>query len=225
MNITKRLYTYPVLSEEKDDYNTSVFGVDLKHTMNGVNYLRLDFLVSLDNEELKNLIINGFAEYVIHIECSNTAYRTTLNFITEQNSLEIPVGRIYGKLEMIALIVLKKNVSQLVNSDWNEDYKGVTFDLVKGTILGFKNLPILDVVKNYEEFASTSSIFRVYGGGNNLGNLVPVHYTTNIEKGDKFPHWDANGKDFKAVKKNKSNPEKGYNILCERIWAVEFENI
>lgn len=162
MNITRRLYTYPVLSEEKDDYNTSVFDVDFEYKMNSVNSLQLDFTISLDNEELKNLIIEGQAEYVIHIECSNTAYRTTLNFITEQISLEIPVGRIYGKLEMIALIVLKNNVHQLVNSDWNVDYNGVAFDLAKGSILGYKNLPVLDIVKNYEEFTSASSIFMVY---------------------------------------------------------------
>lgn len=162
MNITRRLYTYPVLSEEKDDYNTSVFDVDFEYKMNSVNSLHLDFAISLDNKELKNLIIEGQAEYVIHIECSNTAYRTTLNFITEQISLEIPVGRIYGKLEMIALIVLKNNVNQLVNSDWNVDYDGVAFDLTKGSILGYKNLPVLDIVKNYEEFTSASSIFMVY---------------------------------------------------------------
>lgn len=162
MNITKRLYTYPVLSEEKDDYNTSVFDVDFEYKMNSVNSLQLNFRTSLDNEELKNLILEGKAEYIIHIECSNTAYRTTLNFIMEQISLEIPVGRIYGKLEMIALIVLKNNVNQLINSDWNVDYDGVAFDLAKGSILGYKNLPVLDIVKNYEEFTSASSIFMVY---------------------------------------------------------------
>ena len=162
MNITKRLYTYPVLSEEKDDYKSSVYDVDFQYRMNGVNNLLLEFNITLDNEEIRKLILDGKAEYVIHIECTNTAFRTTLHSITEQNNIDIPVGRIFGKLEVIALIVLKDNINHLVNSDWNDDYNGISFDLAKGSIIGYKNLPALDIVKNYEELTSASSIFTIY---------------------------------------------------------------
>ena len=162
MNITKRLYTYPILSEEKNDYNSSVFDVDFQYRMSGVNNLQLEFKITLDNEELRNLIIDCKTEYVIHIECSNTAFRTTLHSITEQTSIDIPAGRINGKLEIIALIILKENIKHFINSDWNNDYDGISFDLAKGSILGYKNLPALDIVKNYEELTTASSIFRVY---------------------------------------------------------------
>lgn len=162
MNITKRLYTYPVLSEEKDDYKSSVYDVDFQYRMNGVNNLLLEFNITLDNEEIRKLILDGKAEYVIHIECTNTAFRTTLHSITEQNNIDIPVGRIFGKLEVIALIVLKDNINHFVNSDWNDDYNGISFDLAKGSIIGYKNLPALDIVKNYEELTSASSIFTIY---------------------------------------------------------------
>lgn len=162
MNITKRLYTYPVLSEDKDDYSSSVYNVELKHRMNGIQNLLLEFDIFLDNEELRNLIHEGKAEYVIHIECSNTAFRTTLHSISEQNSIDIPVGRVYGKLEVVALIVLKCDIKTFTNSDWNEDYNEISFDLAKGSILGYKNLPTLDILKNYEELTSASSIFTVY---------------------------------------------------------------
>ncbi|MFA9464353.1 MAG: hypothetical protein ACERKN_08675 [Velocimicrobium sp.] len=93
--------------------------------MNGINNLLLEFNIILDNEELRKLILDGKAEYVIHIECTNTAFRTTLHSITEQTYIDIPVGRIFGKLEVIALIVLKDNINHFVNSDWNEDYNGI----------------------------------------------------------------------------------------------------
>lgn len=162
MNITKRLYTYPVLSEEKDDYKSSVYDVDFQYRMNGVNNLLLEFNITLDNEEIRKLILDGKAEYVIHIECTNTAFRTTLHSITEQSNIDIPVGRIFGKLEVIALIVLKDHINHFVNSDWNNDYNGISFDLAKGSIIGYKNLPALDIVKNYEELTSASSIFTIY---------------------------------------------------------------
>ena len=39
MNITNRLFTYPVLSDEKDDYKESLFNVDFVQAMQGVNSL------------------------------------------------------------------------------------------------------------------------------------------------------------------------------------------
>ena len=56
--------------------------------------------------------MEGKAEYVIHLECSTTAFRTTVHTISQQESCEIPVGRLNGKLEIIALIVAKEDIRQ-----------------------------------------------------------------------------------------------------------------
>ena len=162
MNITKRLYTYPVLSEERDDYTDSVFDADVQYKMNGVNNLLFDFGIEMDNKELQKMILEGDAEYVVHIECTNTSYRTTIHDISNHVSKEILIGRINGRIEIIVLIVTKKDVNHFVNSNWNEDYRGLSFELSKGSILAYKNIPAIDIVKNYEEFNSASSIFKVY---------------------------------------------------------------
>lgn len=39
------------------------------------------------------------------------------------------------------------------------------------------------------------------GGKDVKGNLKVCHTLTNQEKGDNFPHWKANGKKFKAIRK------------------------
>ena len=162
MNITKRLYAYPILSEEKDDYISSVFDVELKYEMHGVNHLRFDYNITMDNPQLQQLLDKGKAEYVIHMECSNTAFRKTINTITEQVIDDVPVGRLNGKLEIILLIVCKENIKGFINDDWNDDYAGLSFNLAKGSVLAYKNLPSLDIVKNFEELSSTNSIFMVY---------------------------------------------------------------
>ena len=86
MNITKRLYTYPVLSEERDDYTDSVFDADVQYKMKGVNNLLFDFDIEMDNKELQKMILEGDAEYVVHIECANTSYRTTIHDISNHVS-------------------------------------------------------------------------------------------------------------------------------------------
>ena len=162
MNITKRLYTYPVLSEERDDYIDSVFDADVQYKMNGVNNLLFDFDIKMNNKDLQKMILEGDAEYVIHIECANTSFRTTIHNISNFVSKGIPVGRINGRIEIIVLIVTKKDIIHFVNPNWVDDYQGLSFELSKGSILAYKNIPAIDIVKNYEEFNNASSIFKVY---------------------------------------------------------------
>ena len=162
MKITKRLYTYPVLSEERDDYVDSIFDAEVQYRMNGVNNLQFDFNIEMDNKDIQSMILAGDAEYVIHIECANTSFRTTIHDISNHVSKEIPIGRINGKIEIIVLIVTKKDVFHFVNSNWDDDYLGLSFELSKGSILAYKNIPTIDIVKNYEEFSCASSIFKVY---------------------------------------------------------------
>lgn len=130
--------------------------------MNGVNDLLFNFDIEMDNKDLQNMILAGEDEYVIHIECANTSFRTTIHDITNHVSKEIPIGRINGRLEIIVLIVTKKGIENFVNSNWVEDYQGLSFELSKGSILAYKNIPAIDVVKNYEELNNASSIFKVY---------------------------------------------------------------
>lgn len=162
MNISKRLYAYPVLSEEKDDYNKSVFDVSLNYGKQSVSELYFNFDIKMDNEELQHLLTSGKAEFVIHMECSTTAFRTILHTIDEQIIYNVPVGRLNGKLEVTALIVAKEDITNFISKDWNEDFDSVSFDFLKGTILGYKNLPSFDILKNFEELSNASSIFMVY---------------------------------------------------------------
>lgn len=162
MNITKRLYTYPVLSEERDDYIDSIFDAEVQYKMNGVNNLLFNFDIEMDNKDLQSMILEGEAEYVIHIECANTSFRTAIHDISNHVSKEIPIGRVNGRIEIIVLMVTKKDVHHFRNSNWDDDYEGISFELSKGSILAYKNIPAIDIVKNYEELNSASSIFKVY---------------------------------------------------------------
>lgn len=162
MNITKRLYTYPVLSEERDDYIDSIFDAEVQYKMNGVNNLLFNFDIEMDNKDLQSMILEGEAEYVIHIECANTSFRTAIHDISNHVSKEIPIGRVNGRIEIIVLMVTKKDVHHFRNSNWDDDYEGISFELSKGSILAYKNIPAIDIVKNYEELNGASSIFKVY---------------------------------------------------------------
>ena len=162
MKITNRLFTYPVLSDEKDDYKESIFSVDYKYMMQGVNSFKLTFDITMNCQALEKLILNGQAEYAIHLECSTTAYREVLHSVSKHIEHEISIGRINGLFEVVAFIILKKNITEFSCKDWVEDYDGTVFNLFAGSILAYQNLSSLDITKDYEEFTNAESIFSVY---------------------------------------------------------------
>lgn len=162
MNITNRLFTYPVLSDEKDDYKESVFVVDYEHAMEGVNSLKLSFDIAMNCQEIEKLILSGLAEYVVHLECSTTAYREVLRSVSKHIEHTVSIGKINGSLDAVAFVILKRNVSNFSCADWVEDYDGIKFDLFAGSILAYQNLATLDITKDFEEFTNADSIFAVY---------------------------------------------------------------
>lgn len=162
MNITNRLFTYPVLNEEKDDYKESFFAVDYEYTMQGVNSIKLTFDIAMNNSEIEQLINEGKAEYVIHLECSTTAYREVLRSISKHLEHSISIGRLNGSFEAVAFVILKNNVAGFISSDWLDDYEGISFNLHTGSIMAYQNLPRLDITKDFEEFTNAGSIFSIY---------------------------------------------------------------
>ena len=162
MRMTNRLFTYPVLTAEKDDYKESIFQVEYVQTMDGVNTLKIVFDIAMSNLDIEKLILNGQAEYVIHLECSTTAYRQVVRSFEKHIEHKIPIGRINGSLEIIAFVIVKKDLKGFVSSDWDEDYEGKSFDLTEGSILAYQNVAEFDISKDINEFASGNSIFTVY---------------------------------------------------------------
>ena len=196
MNITKRLFTYPVLNEDNSDYLTSRFDLDVQCKMSGVNTVSFDVNIMMDNEELLQLVVNGDAEYVIHIECTATSYREMKRFVTcENHRIDVPASRINGKVEVLAMLVLKKDVIGIKNRDWNEDYEDFSFDLAKGSILAYNNIPAFDVVKKYEELSNASSIFKI------IKKLTDGTVPMEVELGSEFIHIWLGAKDYKMYSK------------------------
>lgn len=162
MNISDRTFTYPVLSIEKDDYKTSVFNATLNRRIDSVNAMFLEMSFTLQCPEIQQLIDAGKAEFVMHLECSITAYRTTYRSNSPYISCHLPISKVNGRLEIMALIVTKEEVKNFHSSDFVEDFENFNFDLDKFSIIAYENMPILEFTKNYEEFNKSDSIFQVY---------------------------------------------------------------
>ncbi len=160
MDIRHRLYPYPVLSDMTGDYRNSSFNMNLE-VSKGINEICFFISLQLKNKEIEQLVIDGLAEYTIHIECSYTAYRTLIR--TNENKIKksIPEHKLNGKVTICAFIVAKKEISQYYNTLFNEDYGDMHFSFNRGNIIGIAGQINVEITKEVEELSKIPSIFTI----------------------------------------------------------------
>lgn len=176
MDIRHRLYPYPVLSDSTDDYSDSSFSMDF-HAEQGMREICFSMSLKLDNEEIKQLIMQGEAEYVIHIECSYTAYRTVI--ISDETEVKkvIPEHKLNGRVAVCAFVVAKKDIIDYYNHSFNEDYEGMKFNIHRGNILAIGGQVNIEITKEVEELAQIPSIFTICRCAQDVDDSMKIDIT------------------------------------------------
>ena len=160
MRVRYKLFPYPVLCSETDDYIDNQFSVDLKIAKN-INEIQFSMSLKINDDKLQQMIRDRMIEIVYHFECSKTLYRKLYCSHLLENIISIEEKFLNGKLEVCCFLISKKNIKGYINSNFNEDYDGKSFDIKKGNILAFYNLPKIEFTKNTDELSSVSSIFSI----------------------------------------------------------------
>lgn len=160
MEIKYRLYPHPVLSSETDDYLNSEFTFDAK-VEKKIKELKFSFVVSIKNDEINQMISEGYADILIHIECPLTCYRQIIKTSEYMFCKYIDEKEINGKVTLCAFVVAKKDIEKYHNSDFNKDYDGISFFVEKGSILAIGGQYTLDIIKEVDELTKIPSIFSI----------------------------------------------------------------
>lgn len=166
MNINNRLFSYPILTDDgiSNDYKSAIFDVASSYKVN-VGGLSLSYHINLDCPELAKLVYDGMAEFVIHVECTETSYRQVYTARVQDVNISLPYTNIRGNIEQLAMIIVKQPITDFVCSDWSEDFEDISFNFDRGTILAYQNLATIHIEKKLEEFKDASSIFIVCKAG------------------------------------------------------------
>lgn len=159
MEIRNRLFPYPVLCDETDDYDEDL--IVSSTTTEGMNDLNGIIRFDLQNEAMIDLIRGGYAEYVVHLECSSTSYRKVLRSDVSEISYSIPKSRVNVEVTVLALVVAKRRIDNFISDTLNEDYEGERITFEKASILAYKNMPRIYIYKNYEELDGNESLFSI----------------------------------------------------------------
>lgn len=181
MEIRNRLFPYPVLSDDFDDYTEGSFSVDVD-VDHGINEITLSFTINLDNDGIQKLVNRGEAYFAIHIECSKTAYRKML--ITSQKTVvfHISTTRINGDIALLGLVVAKVDIAYYKNDKLNSDYQGADVFIPRAGIIAYHNMPKVRVIKNYEELKTSESLFTIVKRAKDNEDIHPIEFELGQER-------------------------------------------
>ena len=176
----RRLFTYPVLAEERDDYKTCKFTAAAKYSYDtdAAGNLIFEVNLSTDCAEINRLLAGGDAEYLFHVECPATIYRQAFTHSVGEFVCKIPLSHVKEKIYRATFIVLRRDKNFFCR-DWNDDFDGLSFDLPKGSILAYKNFPPLTLAEDPNLFKNVGSIFSVY---RKLDDDSPLEFNATPQK-------------------------------------------
>lgn len=161
MEIKNRLFPYPVLCEENDDYIDCSFSISMS-LKEELKDLVFDLDVSIENnEELSWLVRDGKVNVIVHVECSNTSFRRLYTINGTKKTIRIPKEKVNVEVALLGAIVANEGIKKYRNSKLNEDYSGEVINFPKGAILAYYNLPVVRVIKNYEELKKDDAFFTI----------------------------------------------------------------
>lgn len=161
MDIRYKMYPYPVLAYFLDDYKDKhAFNVKITQVKDGFS-TKLVFEADLTNKELLSLVRSGKASFVYHIECSQTGFRKVIP--TDKLSLAYVLSNreVKNLVQICPFIVAREDITSYSNADFDDDYKGMSFDIEEGCVLAVGQQVNADVSDSIDDLANTPSIFSI----------------------------------------------------------------
>jgi len=116
---------------------------------------------TFDDEELKQMVQQGQAEFICEATCSNTLYREIIRSEKPKIKFEIPRKKVKGRVEFICFLVAKQNVESYLNENFHSDYNGFTFDIEQGEILAYFGDFSFNADIKYEKLKAVSSFMEI----------------------------------------------------------------
>ena len=161
METKYKLYPYPVLSSWSNDYKAGSFSSQIDLVKDGYER-RAEMHSVLDCPSLAELIKEGKAEYVYHLECTQTGFRRVIMTDKEYKTFVLQDKDVNVNLQICPFIAAVQDIKGYTSGDFHEDYQGLSFDIEAGCILAADNPCSFSIVKRKEDLEDLPSIFDVY---------------------------------------------------------------
>jgi len=176
MDIRSKLYPYPVLSQDTDDYEESSFHTVIAPERDGY-YLRIGCRSELVNDELVAMLADGKVKFAYHLECAQTGYRVAILTKELETVHLISENEISGRLQICSFIVACEDLPAYVNSSFHPDYRGFQFSIEAGCVMAVGNQVNIEIEQERRDLAHTPSVFSIIKSDDELAQGMMVEMT------------------------------------------------
>lgn len=163
MKIKYKLYPYPVLcnlENFENGYKTSEYKFEIKTEKKQHNII-IKYKASLNCSSLKKLIENDLADYIIHLECPQTGFRTAIRSKNSEDVITLSEVDLNGELQICSFIAAIKPISDYSSENFIEDYNGINFNIDASCILAIGQSYTVYIEKNTQTPKDIPSIFSI----------------------------------------------------------------
>lgn len=178
MDIRYRLYPYPVLAYFNDDYIDSKFDVLANCGNNGYD-VEISVNVGLVNEKLNEMIKNGKAVLIYHLECAQSGYRDIYKTDKFSDKITLKDSKLNGELHFCPYILANDTLYDYYNVKFNPDYPKPVKIIEKGCILAVGKQYNWDISKKQSDLLKSASPFRIIKNMDKSVSEMVVEYESN----------------------------------------------
>lgn len=161
-SITNTLFAYPILSNLRDDFVNVKFiaGTTGELTKTAKKSVIKTF-VEIQDKHINELIDHNLAQIVMKVYCSTTKFRQIYVLNRGNDEIEIRNRDINKNVEINTFIIAKENIRQYYSENFNDDYKGLKFDIEKGSILAIGKEENIFFDKDTDDLTRIDSIIKI----------------------------------------------------------------
>lgn len=172
-------YPYPLIRAYVEDYCTTVFKGDMTVNLQHDGYLvRPNF--EINNPDIAEMISDGRLTYAIEVQSPATWYRKLFP-VVDNKTFRLESGILHERVELTPCIIATSTINGFVNADFEEEYRGMSFDINAGDVIAIGESRSFDALYQHDIIKNGSSIVNIKGSNdtkeilcNFTGSLIEI---------------------------------------------------
>ena len=138
-------YPYPIQKKKKTDYQNSIFTAQLSKKNLKDGYM-INVIYSVTNPEIQQLIDEKRVAYALQIQCVSTWFRKLEISSSSVQEFKLPSNMIHERVDMCPCIIALEEITNFINSDFSEDFEGISFSVNPGEVLAIGERQKFDAI-------------------------------------------------------------------------------
>ena len=125
MQIGNKLFPYPTINKSilKNCFKETRYEFKCEDLIDGQYYILKDACITINNQEIIEMLNKNVLGAALIIECSTTVFRKMYEVNLIPQDIKINIGDLRDKVVVSCYIYAKQEIKSFMNSDFDEDYE------------------------------------------------------------------------------------------------------